>query len=1629
MTPLGDANAPPDLLFSTQQQQTPFQSVQSSGSSSGFSPKLPLATATAALALLSLNATISIVQTLRLRRRGSKLETAPPDARAVAAGKAAYADADGVATPDAVARYGCALKVRLALLAGVAAAGFAVAVARAVVGVLEHREKGLLCVVQWVAAGLWLPLNIQAIELSVEKEPVRRYNLAINNAATYLISLAIYCYVDDFRTLPKSLLGLSIARVALALVGLILSTLVPRRPHVEYKGRPVDTARSSSAFSRHTYGWLTPLLSFASKQGFLNQTDLPTLDSHARCRDLHDAFVASKYTGRLWKNIVRAHLSAFITQYIVAALSGITFMAPQFAMYKLLQLLEARDAGADVTVAASLWVVGLGVAVLVDNHMDNWRWWLSYGSLNVPIRVQLSALIFAKSMRRKETKGVRKDADEEKEDADGEKGDGEDEDALKQTQQGTINLVGVDSKRIADFSTYQAVVWSAVIKLTLAFIFIYKLVGWEALLAGIAAQICVLPLNSYFARRYASAQNDLMSARDKKLAVLNEALTGIRQIKFSALEQQWQKKIQEYRETELKIVWRVFVSDTFLIFCWIFGPYMLSAVTLAVHALVYKHLYPSIAFTTIGILGQIEGTLAFVPEIIAMGIDSWVSVKRIEEYLNAPEKPSNTIPGDEISFKHANIAWPSDSEKNEESFVLRDLDFTFPTGKLSVISGRTGSGKTLLLKAILGEVDVLSGSIVVPQALPVEKRYDHKANRSNWIIPSTIAFVSQQPWIENHTFRDNILFGLPFDETRYNKVIQACALDPDLKLLSDGDNTEIGAQGINLSGGQKWRITLARALYSRAGILLMDDIFSAVDAHVGRHIFEHALTGELGYGRTRIVVTHHFSLCLPRTNFEVLLSEGQVERSGLVADLRENGGLDEILEEERIEDEFTDESPLLDGGNGYMSPRRRRSSAIRRGSLSAALENGNGIGRVRRASRVSERSALIDDGGHMHVDSGPRDAPKRFTEEETKMKGKVLLSVYRHYIKAGGGYWFWAGVVLAFCVIQALILGRSWWLTIWTGQYKTQEASTGFVARLLQHPVRTPYHSQALTRDTNFYVGVYMLISVSISLFGTIRYYIVFCGSIRASRKLFDDLVYAVLRAPMRWLDTVPTGRILNRFTADFSAIDMEQASGFSFMLFHMLLVVGIIVAGMMVTPVMILFAVILLALCLRYALFYLVGARETKRLESLAKSPMFELFGASLSGLSTIRAFGKTADYIENMFDLIDRHGQTIYYMWAFNRWLTYRLGVIGAVFSLSMATLIVSLRSIDAALAGFALGFTLEYSMAVVWMLRQYAIVELAMNAVERVIEYSSGIETEDQGGAPAPAAWPSEGRLEVDNLVVSYAADLAPVLKGVSFSVRPNERVGVVGRTGAGKSSLTLALFRFLEAREGSIHIDGLDIAALRLHDVRSRLAIIPQDPVLFSGTVRSNLDPFNEHTDAELREALQRVHLVSPADYACASSNSGSGNGSAAEQTNTNPFASLSTTISEGGANLSQGQRQLLCLARAIIARPKIMMLDEATSAVDKATDERIQRSVREQFDNSTLLVIAHRLSTIVDFDRILVLGEGRVVEFGTPLELMMKEEGVFKGMVRDSGERGVLESVIFGTVEEEGEGGGDEELVA
>ena len=561
------------------------------------------------------------------------------------------------------------------------------------------------------------------------------------------------------------------------------------------------------------------------------------------------------------------------------------------------------------------------------------------------------------------------------------------------------------------------------------------------------------------------------------------------------------------------------------------------------------------------------------------------------------------------------------------------------------------------------------------------------------------------------------------------------------------------------------------------------------------------------------------------------------------------------------------------------------------------------------------------------------------------------------------------------------------------------------------------------------YLGVYVGISVGACIIGTARYYALMKAGIEASRNLFDDLTYAVLRAPLRWLDTVPLGRILNRFTTDIYLVDVRMGYDIGMLVGKALEVSGILIAGMVVSPLAIIFAIVILMICLRMSLTFLAGAREVKRLESTARSPIFDHFGSCLTGLTTIRAFKKADTYLEIMYTKISVHARTSWYLWLLNMWLDYRMSLVGAIFSTMTAALVVYFHTIPASLAGFALSFALQYNGSIVMVLRQYASFELDMNATERVIEYAN-IEIEDQEGMDAPAYWPTEGRVEVKDLVVGYAPDLPPVLDGLSFTMEKNQRVGVVGRSGAGKSSLTLALFRFLEARQGQICIDGLDIAKIKLHDLRSRLAIIPQDPVLFSGTVKSNLDPFNEHPDSELYDALERVNLVSFCDTETLTSDTGVQSqitrtstpisiaetltSSRSSYTKDSSLFSLSSPISEGGMNLSQGQRQLLCLARAIVSQPKVMILDEATSAVDMETDALIQRSIRAEFGRnaSTLLVIAHRLSTIADFDRILVVDAGKAVEFGNPRELMAVEGGVFKGLVEDSGEKDVLERIIL-----------------
>lgn len=1498
-------------------------------------------------------------------------------------------------------------------------------------------------------------LSVQAVSIWAERSPTKRFALGRYGFIASVLAIAIsiiepYFWWSSYRLMPFYNLQkpLIIAQLVVASLQAFLYILLPRRPDVFRDGKLVDQQSTVSFLSRITFSWADTVLKFTARKKSLDIDDLPELHKAMRSKTLRSDFDNVKGSRRLWKTLILAHFPALVEQLLLTLVASVMNFAPQVALLGILRSLEARETEDWEPWQTWVWVFALGVLMLVSSTIEARLYWVVYSDLGIPVLEQLSAVIFAKSMRRKDVKNVKKTSSKEAELTDSGSPNGctsnshskkttanEDDEAgdLQKTRQGIINLVAVDSRRVSEFATYDYLIPWSIFKLLIACGFLVKLIGWIPLLSGLAVTAIVTPINILVARKYTVAQERLMKNRDQKLAVVTEVLQGIRQIKFSALEAQWQKRVAEVRNTELEAQWMAFLYDVGLISIWILGPLMLSAVSLAVYALIHGELTASVAFTAMSVFGSLELALAVLPELISNFLEACVSAGRIEKYLDSPEKTANTVPAESISFQEADVAWPADEEvAPEERYALCNLNLNFPSKGLSVISGKTGSGKSLLLASILGECDILSGVVRVPVPPPLDSRHDDKATPANWIIDSAIAYVAQIPWIENATIRDNILFGLPYDPVRYQKVLFACALEKDLEMLEDGELTDIGANGINLSGGQKWRMAFARALYSRAGILIMDDLFSAVDAHTGRHLYEHALTGELAQNRTRILVTHHVALCLPRTDYFVSLEDGSVKHAGTVEELRRTNSLADILVQER-------EAEAADEGS----------------EDNEALPNSNGVSLQKVSSNRSHRSSVINGNG----EATKRAAPKKFVEEEKRETGAISLSIYKEYFKTGGGIPFWVLVVIVYVGYAALFLVRvsqqdmsfrvykastdvsleqSWWVNIWTSSSSRQSTPEHYLLTM-NRPT-----DQIVTTGSNdnlfLYLGVYVALSATACVAGSARYYFVLSAAIRASRNLFDHLIFAVLRAPLRWLDTVPVGRILNRFTADFHLIDSRLGYDIALTAYRCFEVTGIIVAGVLVSPVLIIFALILLAACLNYAIRFLAGAREVKRLESTAKSPIFEQFGSALNGLGTIRAFSKAEVYVERMYEKIDRHARAWWHMWLFNRWLSYRMNIVGAIFSTITATLVVSIKATNASLAGFALSFALQYTTSMAMSLRQYANMELDMNATERVVEYSN-IAIENQGGADAPAAWPTEGRLEVRDLVVGYADDLPPVLKGLTFTVEKNQRVGVVGRTGAGKSSLTLALFRFLEAREGAIYIDGIDVSKIKLHDLRSRLAIIPQDPVLFSGTVRSNLDPFDEYSDNELYDALERVHLInrsgestvappSPAtpkgideplrpEAESPSSSSSTVRNSNGNGNSGNIFSSLSSPISEGGLNLSQGQRQLLCLARAIVSRPKIMVLDEATSAVDMSTDALIQRSIRSEFGRNatTLLVIAHRLSTIVDFDRILVMDAGKAVEFGSPRELMGIEDGVFRKLV-ESGERRVLEEIIFG--DEKGE---------
>ncbi|KAK3362075.1 hypothetical protein B0T24DRAFT_584775 [Lasiosphaeria ovina] len=1380
----------------------------------------------------------------------------------------------------------------------------------------------------------------------------------------------------------------------------------PRRPDVYYRGQLVDQQHTVSLLAFFLFSWNQAVFGVA-KERQVEIEDMPGLDFRTRSTNLQSRFLEGCGDGPLWRKLVRFGTRDLVLQWSLTLLVSLLSMFPQLVLFNFLSTIESIQGRMSSHLVLYLWVSGLLASQFLQAVATNMLKWVTVTRLEIPVGSLLQSLVFSKALRQYDLAALHPVEGEGEGDnnkrIEGASRKKEGDRRSQEAGQSVVALAKLDSSIVANFCQYNNDLPMALFKLALVGGFLVHLMGWTPVLCGMGATALVLPLSIGTSRKLRVLNASLMKSRDGKTNLLDEALQGIRQIKYSALEPHLEEKILANRNDELKQLRKVSMWQCLHVFLTSLGPLLLASIAFFVYLWQQgTQTKASVVFTALGLFEQLEEAVRLLPPLHSVLLQAWTSASRLEKYLGQPDKGPGSEPGKAVAFKHATVTWPSlrKTETPAEDLAeqpkarsrLTDVTLEFPNGELSVVTGKTGSGKSLLLAAILGEARLVAGRVYVPSP-PLFLKRPESIPDSQWVVPQLTCLVSQTPWIESGTLRDNILFGLPLVERRYRKVIAACALEKDIELLADSDSTEVGSRGVTLSGGQRWRVALARALYSRAGILVLDDVLSAVDAHVARYIVDEALSGELAHGRTRILATHHPELVLSRASYLVHLRGGHVESAGsLLSDYK------------AVAFAIASATELVSEPSETGQPR-----------LPGAREN---TGRDRQ-------------------------------DKEKRQTGPVNWGVYKAYFEISGGALFWGGGIAVILFLNLLGVARTWSLKE-VSQHAAAAPKTVLMSGIDVFRVRSSLfdrESGAGGSETRigFWMTAYVGFGFFIAFLEMLRVMVVFHIGLKASKLLFQRMVHAVLRAPLRWINKATSGRILNRFISDMTTMDMSLAQKSFALLNAVLSLVIIIGASLSVSFSVTFVGVLLFVYYIRTAQQYMDMSREVKRLNSISHSPIYEHLSSVLSGLSTIRAFRRTHFYMDRMCDLVDDSSRVSWSLCLSNRWRSLRMGTLGAFFVSAVASA-VAITGVDAAQAGFSLSFALRYTKTLTSLLQALTYAELGFNSCERVMEYAA-IETEPEDGQDPPAGWPSEGKIAVDSLTAAYSSDIAPVLKDLTFVVRPGERFGIVGRTGAGKSTLAAVLFRLLEPSSGAVCVDNIDISTLKLTGLRSRLAIIPQDPFLFSGTLRSSLLPAGKALgDDILLAALRRVHLIDP-HSACRTTvhhQAGGGDAEAAStslsvpyptdisptdqptwgdaptgarsennppahvelgpglesfkgrpRSNTipdNTFADLSTPISQGGGNLSQGQRQLVCLARALLTRPRILVLDEATSAVDHATDAALQASLRREFATTgcTVIVIAHRLSTIADFDRILVLEKGQVAEIGSPRELF--EEG-------------------------------------
>ncbi|EPS96092.1 hypothetical protein FOMPIDRAFT_101769 [Fomitopsis schrenkii] len=1137
-----------------------------------------------------------------------------------------------------------------------------------------------------------------------------------------------------------------------------------------------------------------------------------------------------------------------------------------------------------------------------------------------------------------------------------------------------VTHISTDVSRVDACAQWFHATWTAPIQVTICLIILLVQLGPSAL-AGFSLFLLIMPVQERVMSFQFALGKKTLRWTDARSKLILEVLGAMRVVKYFSHEESFLKRIFDMRKYELKGIKKIQIARSANIASAFSVPVLAATLSFVTYTSTSHAFNVATIFSSLALFNLLRQPLMFLPRALSATTDAQNALERLKALFLAElnEGEAFSVDPDQragLLVEDATFVWEESPSAREGS------DKGKKGGKKGLKAAAKGdvapapeqsapfqvrevnmSVPRGTLAAVVGSVG--SGKSSLLQGLIGEMR----RVRGHVSFGGKVAYCSQTAWIQNATLRENVLFGQPYEEERYWKAVENASLLPDLEVLPDGDLTEIGEKGINLSGGQKQRVNIARALYYDADIVIFDDPLSAVDAHVGKALFADAIIGALrGRGKTVILVTHalHF---LDQCDYIYTIKNGRIEEQGTFDKLMQNG-----KEFSRLMQEF--------GGSGTQQEEEDIEEQ--------AIEEPRG----KPVKTINE--AKIREDAAKRAAAGTGKLEGRLIVPEKRTTGSVSWGIYGEYLKAGRG-WLTGPVILLFIMLaQGCTIMNSYTLIWW------EEDEWG--------------------KANSFYQILYACLGIGQATFtfalGSTMDELGFYVSSNLHHKAIRNIFYA----PMSYFDTTPLGRILSIFGKDIENIDNQLPVSMRLFILTVSNMVGSVVIITVLEHYFIIAVVGIACGYSYFAAFYRASARELKRIDAMLRSLLYAHFAESLSGLPTIRSYGETARFLRDNEYFVDLEDRAAILTVTNQRWLAIRLDFLGGMLIFIVAMLAVNnVSGINAA----QIGLVLTYSTSLVQMCsvvtRQSAEVENYMSSVERVVEYTRGDRIEQEApheikDKKPPKEWPARGAIDFKDVVMRYRPGLPFVLKGLSLSIKGGEKVGVVGRTGAGKSSLMLALFRIVELTSGSIDIDGIDIATIGLKDLRSKLSIIPQDPLLFSGTIRSNLDPFNQYSDAHLWDALRRSYLVEHTAKK-------DGEGDDGAQTPTNRF-NLDTVIESEGANLSVGERSLLSLARALVKDSQVVVLDEATASVDLETDSKIQQTIQIEFGQRTLLCIAHRLRTIISYDRILVMDAGQIAEFDTPLNLFQKQDSIFRGMCERSGittaeiEKASLKSVLW-----------------